>query len=178
MTPILETLPYDDIVVWDAKQEPVDYGLRSRYVAAERARHDLIYFQDDDVIFRRHAELMAEFDGRVLVNMDEPWIAGGDYYDCSQVGGGSLVPRGAWEKPLAYYLTRYPDDSLFRTYADFVTGTLWDFKCVNLGFEIRDEALDAHRICMTAGAKKNWLAMRERCRQLREDEAWSRFQLS
>lgn len=176
LTPILETLPYEDIVIWDAKKEPVDYGLYSRYVATSRAKHDLIYFQDDDILFREHDALLDAFDGRMVVNMDEEWIRGGDYYDCSQVGGGSLVPRGIWEPAFSFYLSKYPDDTLFRTYADFIPGTLVPFKCIHNGFEIRPEARDKHRICMVPGSKAKWTEMRSRCRQLRDGGEWSHSQ--
>jgi hypothetical protein len=106
MEPILATLPYDDIVVWD-NSEREDLGIYGRYAAIAEAKHDVIYTQDDDLLVTCHDQLAAAYEpGRVLCNdpqpWDIPWVARGAIFDCDLPG-----------RAFGRYLARYPFDRYF-----------------------------------------------------------------
>lgn len=46
--PVIDSLPFDDIVIWDNSVLP-DVKVLGRYLGMFRAKHNLIYVQDDDV---------------------------------------------------------------------------------------------------------------------------------
>jgi len=110
LTPILDTLPYDDIVVYDnSKRE--DAGIYGRYLATLEAKHDVIYTQDDDLLVTCHTELAAAYKPGVLtVNYPEP-------YDIPWVARGALFDR--WLPALAFarYFAHHPKDTYFTHYA-------------------------------------------------------------
>lgn len=56
LSPIMESLPFDDVVIWDNSKEPVDRKVYGRYLGIERAKHDFIYVQDDDCIVNAFSE--------------------------------------------------------------------------------------------------------------------------
>ena len=134
---IIGTLPYDEVIVWDNK--PVDLLCAGRYAAMESAKHDVVYFQDDDTLFHHHDKLMAAFEyGRITAVYGHGDNDGG-YGDLPLVCGGALVDRNTvrdavWKYnplPLDVGWTR---DEL--AYADFAVGVLAPFRHVHLPFQI------------------------------------------
>lgn len=127
MDPILETLPYDDIFVWD-NSERDDMGIYGRYAGIAEAKHDIIYTQDDDLLFTEHAKLAAAYKvGRALFNSepgkDIPWCARGALFHRS-------LPQRAFDR----YLAVHPFDNLFTHHGcDMVFGLLSPVKRVWLG---------------------------------------------
>lgn len=118
MAPILATLPYDDVVVWDnSKRE--DLGIYGRYAGIAEAKHDLIYVQDDDLLFVEHAKLAAAYTpGRAVFNslpaQDIPWCARGAVFHRD-------LPAQVFEP----YLAEYPFDREFTHHGcDLVFGIL------------------------------------------------------
>jgi hypothetical protein len=154
LAPILATLPYDDVVIWDARERPNDAACYSRYMAADEARHDVIYFQDDDLLSTAHNDLIAAYQPGMLVgNMPSPWYER-EHYDrdgCVLTGAGSLIARGLWRPAFAAYLEHYPLDNLFTTYCDQISGILTPAVRVDLGYQILPQATYAGRINTTTG---------------------------
>lgn len=79
LTPILDSLPFKDIVVWNNAERPEDLSCYGRYAAIAEAKNQFIYHQDDDLIVPV-GELLAAFDptrdryGIVSNNrIDEEW---------------------------------------------------------------------------------------------------------
>ena len=69
MLPIIETLPYGEIVLWDNSKRPVDYGVFGRYIAIGETTRPLVYFQDDDCLVSCHESLLAAWEpGFVIGN--------------------------------------------------------------------------------------------------------------
>jgi hypothetical protein len=128
---IIATLPYDEVIVWDNSREP-DMLTAGRYMAAMRAKHDVVYFQDDDTLFVHHDKLMAAYEpGRI----DAVYAHGendGGYGDLPLVGGGGLADKHA---VLEAFRT-LPHTVEDYAYADFHVGVLTPFKHVHLPFEI------------------------------------------
>ena len=106
MTEILDSLPYDDVVVWDnSKRE--DLGIYGRYAAIAEAKHDVIYTQDDDLIVDCHDRLVRVYvPGRLLCNYPEPW-------DIPWVARGALFQRDMPMQVFERYWQRFPRDHFF-----------------------------------------------------------------
>lgn len=148
LEPILETLPYEDIVIWDDRERG-SQGVYGRYLAMPEARHEVVYFQDDDVLFTAHAELLGAYKpGRITCNMPSPWYerTGYDQLGMHLVGAGSLVPQGLPQVAFREYLEQWPEDDLFRDYCDFVSGMASPGQRFDFGYEILEHAVAPGRI--------------------------------
>jgi hypothetical protein len=135
LTPILDTLPYDEVVIWDNSRRSRDLAAYGRYEAIKEARAEVIYFQDDDCLVTCHERLLGAYeDGKLLANMPARRL---DYTDTVLVGWGSLFRRDLPERAFARYADRYPtDDEQFRRIgADFIFPMLTPWKRVDFGFQ-------------------------------------------
>ena len=171
LQPILATLPYDDVVVWDNSQQQREWRCYGRYLAVAETDKPVIYFQDDDLIFTAHDELMALYQPDcMVVNMPSPWYetCGYDRLGQALVGAGSLVPRGLPFPALRSYLALYPLDELFLNYADVVVGMLTPFERVDLGYEVLPYASAPGRIYTSPGAAERKQTMQQRVLGMRE----------
>jgi hypothetical protein len=116
MQPIIDSLPYGQVIVWDNSKRPVDYGVFGRYVAIHEATQPVIYFQDDDCIVHCHDELMAAYEPGVVVGnaFDDP-------HRLKRYEGTTLLGWGAlfdWSLPFlafAHYARYWPFDWEFMT---------------------------------------------------------------
>jgi hypothetical protein len=171
LSPILATLPYEDVVVWDNSKRKTDEGIYGRYLAIKQAKSKVIYFQDDDLLFTAHDELIAAYEpGKIVANMPSPWYERESYDElgCALVGAGALVPRALPQKALARYLKRYPLDDLFRTYCDIPVGILSPSKRVDLGYEILPCATAPNRVNLQPGQLERKRAMQRRAVEIRD----------
>lgn len=164
VAPILANLPYGETIVWDDTVRG-SRGCYGRYLAAAETDKPVVYFQDDDLIFTAHQQLLDLYEpGRMTVNMPSPWyeIAGYDKLRQALVGAGSLVDRGLWQPALDRYLADYPADDLFDTYCDVVVGMLTPYSRHDLGYEVLPYASAPGRIYTTAGAVDRKKSMQRR----------------
>lgn len=171
---ILESLIFDDVIVWDNSTAPFDAKCAGRYYAALGARNDIVYFQDDDVIVPRatQQQLVDAYQPGVMV---ANWGHGTDpagYDDLPLVGGGGVVDRDLpWQCALRY-LDRFSLDDGFLYEADFVIGVLYPaFEHLHLPFEI-DHAIAQHpsRLCNQDFQHALKFEMTERARAVRDAE--------
>ena len=156
LTDILATLPYTETIVWDNSQRPENQKCYGRFLAMAEATNDLIYLQDDDVVFTEHAALRAaHLPGRITANMPSPWYEAGGYdkEQSVQVGAGSLMERDLPWPAFDAYLTEWPPDDLFLTYCDDVAGILCPSHRVDLGYEVLPHASAPGRIYTTEGSQ-------------------------
>lgn len=128
--PILNSLPFADVVVWDNSVRN-DLSVYGRYAGIEETRHDLVYVQDDDAICPAQG-LLDAYQGGVLCNMD-PQRPG--YSQHALVGWGALFPAAAPFEAFDKYLGVYPDDAVFRRCCDIVFTALSPYQLVDLGHE-------------------------------------------
>lgn len=146
-------------------------GVYGRYLAAQEASHDVIYFQDDDVLFTAHDELLAAYEpGRITGNMPSPWYEHMQYdrLGIVLVGAGSLVPRDLPQPAFERYLAAWPEDDLFRDYCDFVSGGLSPGMRLDLGYEIFEIAIAPNRINTRSDGPLRRQAILHRMLALRE----------
>lgn len=106
MAPILDSLPFDDVVVWDNSKEE-DLGIFGRYEAIGRAKNQVVVTQDDDVLVTDWPSILAAYEPGVLtVNYPEPW-------DIPWVARGSVFDRDLPRRAFDRYLDAHPWDRLF-----------------------------------------------------------------
>ena len=170
LSPILATLPYDDVIVWDnSKRE--DLKILGRYEALKEAKHDVVYFQDDDVIFTAHNRLLAAYEpGVVVANMDDPWVQSCGYHDMVMVGAGALADKNLFWPVIDRYLEHHPCDEEFMLEADFAVGTLVPGKKIDLGFLAREFADDPDRLYQQPGQTERKNLVRAKARAVRDRE--------
>lgn len=145
LKPIIDSLPYNDIVVWDNSKRKIDLKAYGRYAAIYEAKNNIIYFQDDDCLFTEHEKLLQEYEPNTLVcNMPESrWE---EYHDSGLIGYGSLHDRGMAERTfLSYYLFYEPDDDFDSIGADIIFPLLSKVKKVDLGHTSFDYAYGDNR---------------------------------
>jgi hypothetical protein len=167
LAPILEALPYDDIVVWDNSKRDSDFGAYGRYAAIDEAKNNVIYTQDDDCIVRCHDRLLAAWqEGTIVANMPAERT---DYTDSVLVGWGSLFERHAPRTAFERYGRFYPmgDEDWYRVGADFVFPLLTPFKRVDFGFERLPYSRDAHRTFQQPGYEERKRMFLRRARRVR-----------
>lgn len=167
LDPILETLKaYDEIVIHDNSKEARDEKVAGRYRAAARARNDVVYFQDDDVIFTHHAELLAEYEPGVLVANDAHGPNPGGYDDLALCAAGSVVDSTLVLGALHRYGAVHEIDDGYFYEADFIAGLLVPFRHVVLPYT-RLYADDMTRLCNQPWQEALKLKITERARAIR-----------
>jgi hypothetical protein len=135
LAPILATLPYGEVVVWDnsIREQAYAYG---RYRAIAETKAPVIYFQDDDCLVVAHDLLLAEYEpGLLVANMPSKRS---DYIDTVLLGWGSLFDRDlpflAFEKWAAAGHDATSEE-FQRIAADFVFPMLTPWKRVDFGHQ-------------------------------------------
>jgi hypothetical protein len=168
LAPCLETLPYDQVIVWDNSQREHDYKIFGRYAAIPEARHPVIYWQDDDVIFRHHDELLKHYQPGVLIaNMDDDWRLGAGYNDDLVLfGAGSLCDAHLPSIVFDRYLQQHPWDDELLVEADFAFGVLAPWVRVNIPFEVRPFSDEPGRLWNTEGQTSRKWNMIQRAKDL------------
>ena len=188
LAPVIDKLPYDDIVVWNnsvidptwnggpalvaKKQGPVtilggaDYKCFGRYAAIPYTKNPVIFWVDDDVIFSEHESLLALYEpGRLVSNMDPEW-AGVYQGSVALVGAGSLCD--AWLPAVIWgtYFSAHPWDDDVLVEADFAFGTLAPSTIVDVGFDVREFTDDPDRLYRQPGQTERKWRMIHRCREM------------
>ena len=154
LEPILATLPYEDVVIWNNAEHAVDMKTLGRHLAEAQCKNDVVYHQDDDLLFRNHEALLAEYvPGRITANMPSPWYEKVQYAEKRQVmlGGGSLVDKGLTKIALSRYLERYALDDDLLVYCDCIVGALTPSHRIDVGFEALPQCEWENRISTQPG---------------------------
>ena len=95
LQPIIDTLPYSNIVIWDNSTRPYDAGVFGRYLAISEATRPVVFVQDDDCIVHCHAELLAAYEPGVVVgNAFDDRVRLAKFHDTTLLGC-HLRPRVA-----------------------------------------------------------------------------------
>lgn len=119
LRPIVETLPYGEIVVWDNSTRPYDARVFGRYLGILETRKPVIFFQDDDCIVRNHEELLAGYEpGAIVANMRDDPARLSFFSELGMVllGWGCLFDRDLPWQALTRYARYHPPTW------DFLTG--------------------------------------------------------
>ena len=154
--PVLDSLIFDNVEVWDnssVKQDQMTYG---RVLAAMRAPTEVIYSQDDDLIHSHENQrriLEAYDEERMTGCMWPEWSAGAyeqgienGYDDLVFPGSGSISHRDTWLDAIDLYLDSYPRDDFFRLWSDTLIGVIAPTTQLDLRFEILPVAANGERM--------------------------------
>lgn len=124
LAPVIDSLPMDDIVVWDnSKRE--DLKCYGRFAGIRDAKHDLVYVQDDDTIVPA-SRLIDRWDGGVVANRPP-----GETY--KWLGVGTVFHRDS-VNVFDRYLAKHPFDADFLRGCDVVFAELNDYRPVWVGY--------------------------------------------
>jgi hypothetical protein len=172
LQPILDSLIFDKVIVWDNSISP-DWKVAGRYMVALEAETRLVYWQDDDTIVPQETQegLLRDYFGEAcLANWGHGENPDG-YDDLPLVCGGAIADkRAAWEA-IAIYGAEHPLDDAFKYECDFIVGVLYkDWRHVWLPFEIRDVAYNGKRLADEPWQRDLKLAMTDRARAIRDRE--------
>lgn len=114
LEPIIETLPYGEVVIWDNSKRPVDYGVFGRYVAIAETTRPLVYFQDDDCLVSCHADLLAAWEpGYVVGNAFDDAERLKRYEGTTLLGWGSLFEADLPWQTFTEYARSWPMEELW-----------------------------------------------------------------
>lgn len=157
LQPIVDSLIFDEVIVYDNSAEPEDAMTYGRALALSRAKHRIIYSQDDDLLHTEQHQLaiLDAYEPGVLTGCMWPeWSDGarkqgipGGYDDLAFAGSGSIYDREVPGIAAARYLEHYPLDDFFRLWADCIIGILAPSKNLPLIFEELPCADDPYRMC-------------------------------
>jgi len=168
LDPILDTLPYGALIVWDNSRRGEDMKVYGRYAAALEAATPVVYFQDDDVVFRDHEALLAAHQPGRLTSVWAHGRAPCGFDDVALVGAGALVDRDIVVRAFACYLEHFSSDAEFLYEADFVFGCLAPHTQVRLPFEIRAAAYNGRRLADQPWQRETKMRVTNRARWVRD----------
>jgi hypothetical protein len=154
--PVLDSLIFDKVIVYDNSKSVIDQMTFGRVLAAAQAATEVIYSQDDDLIHSHENQerLLAAYDEERMVGcMWSEWSAGAyeqgienGYDDLVFPGSGTISHRDTWLDAIDLYLDRYPADDFFRLWSDTLIGVIAPTTAVDLRFEILPVAENGRRM--------------------------------
>lgn len=116
--PIIETLPYGELVIWDNSKRPYDAGVFGRYVAIGETTRPLVYFQDDDCLVSCHDALLAAWEpGHVVGNAFDDAERLKRYEGTTLLGWGALFDADLPWQAFTYYARFHPMEELWQAHA-------------------------------------------------------------
>lgn len=150
LQPILDSLIFDDVVIWDNSVEDRDEMTWGRACAVARAKHPVIYSQDDDIIHtpENQRAIVAAYQPGVLTGCMWPeWSAGaakqgvdGGYDDLVFAGSGSVYDYDLPLRSAGRYLAVHELDDFFRLWADTIIGIIAPTQQLDIRFDALPEA--------------------------------------
>lgn len=156
LSPVLDSLIFDDVVVWDNSVER-DFKTFGRFLGTGRARNPVIYSQDDDIVHtaENQAAIVAAYEPGVLTGCMWPeWSDGAraqgienGYDDLVFPGSGSISTRDVWEWALLAYCREWPEDDFFHLWSDTIIGVIAPTKQLDIRFDALPWAEADDRMC-------------------------------
>ena len=156
LAPILDSLIFDEVIVWDnsVEQNEMTYG---RVLAAMRASHQVVYSQDDDIVHtpESQARIVAAYQPGILTGCMWPeWSDGArqqgiqdGYEDLVFPGSGSVCDLDVWTAAVDAYLRDWPCDDFFRLWSDTIIGILAPTVQLDIRFDALPCAEADDRMC-------------------------------
>ena len=157
LAPIIDSLIFERVIVWDNSTRPFDVKTYGRSLAADEADTDLVYFQDDDVIVPAQAQeqLVERHQNGVLISNMEDTRNRREFPELTWVGWGAITDRDLYRQAFRRWQQSggQTTTSDFRLVGcDIVFSILNpDSRRVDLGFSHLDYALDEDRAYRTPG---------------------------
>lgn len=169
MDPILNTIPYPTVILWDNSlgEDLKTYG---RYQAALASPTEAVYFQDDDTIQTNHGRLMQRYKPGMTTAVYGHGAQEAGYGDLPLVCGGALAHRSQIQEALRIWDLYFDRDEDFLYDCDFALGPLIPFQQVRLPFMIRDVAYNGRRLADQPWQREAKLRITNRARWIRDHE--------
>lgn len=170
MQPILDSLIFDHVIVWNNAERP-DMRTFGRYQAADEATTDIVYFQDDDTIVSLDAQyaLLERWEpGAYLCNMEDTRNRS-EYAELCWPGWGSICERSSYRDAFERW-GGSRDDYWFQIVGcDIVHGMLTgtDVRRVDLGVRHLNYAHATDRAYQLPGFRDAKQAFYEACQSMR-----------
>lgn len=180
LRPVLDSLIFDDVVVYDNSREPdrMTYG---RVLALDRCRHDVIFSIDDDITHTTDNQLriVDHYQPGVLTGCMWPeWSDGArqqgiehGYDDLVFPGSGAVYDRDLPGRAVDRYLEHFPLDEFFLLWCDTIVGVLAANKQLDIRFDALPWAEADDRMCNLPHAAENKRDAIRRARWVR-DHGW------
>lgn len=174
LKPVLKSLVFDDVVVFNNARESADQMTFGRVLALKRCKHKVIYSQDDDIVHtpKNQRKIVDAYEpGRLTGCMWKEWSDGAKkqgirngYDDLVFCGSGSVYDADTIWAAIDAYLDVYPFDDFFRLWCDTIVGVLAPTKQLPIVFEALPHAEAGNRMCNLpdAAALKTEAIMRAR----------------
>lgn len=177
LAPVLDSLIFDDVIVWDNSVEMnmMTYG---RVLGATRTKHSVIYSQDDDIVHTAESQraIVAAYEEGTLVGCMWPeWSAGAKrqgiengYDDLVFPGSGSVADFWLWSDCVEEYLAEWPLDDFFKLWSDTIIGVLAPTKHLDIRFGELPHADNENRMSHLEDAVALKTEAIRRARQIRD----------
>ncbi len=173
MDPILDSLIFDNVIVWNNAERP-DARTYGRYLAAEEADTDVVYFQDDDTLVnptKQQALLDMWEPGVYLANMEDTRNRS-EFPELIWPGWGSICERTSYEGAFQTWLEHDgdPTDYWFQIVgADIIHSMLTpaETRRVDLGVRHLNYATGKDRAYSIPGFVPTKKAFYEACQELK-----------
>lgn len=156
LKPVLDSLIFGNVIVWNNSQEDKDQMTYGRMLAALRAKTEVIYSQDDDLVHspaNQRAILNAYTPTHLTGCMWKEWSDGArqqgienGYNDLVFPGSGSISHRALWIHAHGRYLEHYPHDDFFRMWSDTIIGVIAPTEQLDIRFQVLPCAEDETRM--------------------------------
>lgn len=167
MDPILQTLPYEQIILHD-NSRGTNFKTFGRYHAAIHAPTEVVYFQDDDTVFTQHEKLLEAYEPGITTAVYGHGQSEAGYGDLPLVCGGALAHRSQIQEAITLYSSFFPLNEDFLYDCDFAVGCLIPFKQIRLPFLIRDVAYNGRRLADEPWQREVKLRVTNRARWIRD----------
>lgn len=180
LTPVLDSLIFDDVVVWDNSREEQDEMTYGRMLATSRAEHHVIWSQDDDIVHTAEDQqrICEAYEPYVLTGcMWREWSDGAarqgienGYADLVFCGSGSVYDRDVPFRAINQYLDHFPLDDFFRLWCDTIVGILAPTRQLDIRFAALPEADADYRMANQPGFTEQKAEAIHRARLVRDQQ--------
>lgn len=178
LTPVREQLIFDDIVVLDNSAEPEDLATSGILEAVQRAKHDVIFSLDDDIVHTADSQrrIVSKYRPGVLTGcMWAEWSEGAraqgipnGYDDLVFYGSGAVYDRSLPAAAASRYLDHHPADWFFRLWFSCIFGVLAPTRQLDVRFYARACAEADYRMCNLPNAVEDKTEAIRRSREIRD----------
>ena len=126
MSPVLNSLPFDDVVVWN-NAEREDLSCYGRFAAIAECKHDWIYTQDDDILVPIPG-LLKRWPRKREIFANKPPLE-----EWRFLGVGAIFPRD-FVDVFQRYTERWGQDADFNRVSDVVFAYQHPYSSVWVGY--------------------------------------------
>lgn len=180
LKPVLDSLIFADVVIFNNALEPYDMRTYGRVIALASARNPVIWSQDDDIVHtaENQERIVSEYQPGVLTGCMWPeWSDGAraqgipdGYDDLVFCGSGSVYDADLPRQAVSRYLERYPYDDFFLLWSDTIIGVLTPNRQLDIRFDALPEAEADYRMCNQEGFTEQKAEAIRRAREIRDEK--------